>query len=572
MKHIFVLLLTLLPITLLAQRQRNYVYIFDCTGSMEFVNHIWEPAKLFMKEDIEQLDDNANVTIVLFHQSTATPIQFKAKDFRWSSVESTCDNMFKASQRTGICNAWDLGLRYIDPNRNNYLYLFTDGLENVHSQRTDAVCLRIRNWCNQAPNNYAFFVALGEEMKNKPEVKKLIEATESCDRAFFVDNKHPAPFGAFDKTSFNVNCHFLRELSTGFSDYGIFGANVECQDEYYSVKLKDGKIKDGKATFILKQKKQPSDNYQLHITIKANPEELNICNPDIYVNVDTRDLANLDMGQPSGVTEGQYDAGEAETYSKFLFWKGKEMDVVKVDLSAVFNEQAKKRDCSLKVSLDIPNEIKDKCSFYYNGDKIKNSFTIKSADKESIIGIGVPHTIAQKDFVIRLKGKSDNLETINAEESKSYESSIYFEHEINWNPLQIILLWLGILIMTLLVLWFAIFKSMMYPKIRLSRLELSSKSGYYVNKKINGARSVIVTNTRKEQNLLNKLFTGRILYIVNEIWASPWELSPKGRRKVAKINLHGKYMITPVTSELVNYSEYHLTIIETKEIITIKIL
>ena len=83
---------------------------------------------------------------------------------------------------------------------------------------------------------------------------------------------------------------------------------------------------------------------------------------------------------------------------------------------------------------------------------------------------------------------------------------------------------------------------------------------------------VVVTNKRKEQSMLNKLFTGEILYIVNEIWTSPWELSPKGRKKVVRINLHGKYMITPITSELVNFGEYQLTNIETKESITIKIL
>ena len=573
MKRFLILLSILFPITLFAQRQRNYVYIFDCTGSMEVPNKIWKPAKQFMKEDIDQLDENATVNIVLFHQQTAVPIRFKAKDFNWKDVEVKCDSMFKKSTHTGICQAWDLGLKFIDRNRNNYLYLFTDGLENVHPQRTEAVCQRIKDWCKQAPNNYAFFVALGEEMKKKPEVQKLIDATKSCDRAFFVDNnKHPAPFGAFDKTTFNVNCHSIHELSTGFSDFGTFDASIECQDEYYRVELKDGKIMDGKATFILKQKKQPSNNHQIKIKVNTDPENLNICNPIIYVNIDTRDLANLDMGQPSGVTEGQYDAGEAETYRSFLFWKGKKSDLIEVDLSAMFNGQAKKRNCSLMVFLDLPVEVKGKCSLFYNGERIDNSFVIKATDSRSMIGIEVPHELAQKEYVIGFKGKSNNLETINAEESRVYESSIYFEHEINWNPLQIILLWFGILALALLLLWFTMLKPILYPGMRLSRLELSSKKGYYINKKINGARKVIISNKRNKQSFLNKLFTGEILYIVNEIWTSPWELSPKDRKKVAKINLHGKYMITPITSELANYGEYQLINIDTKESITIKIL
>lgn len=572
MKRIIFLLLTILPIIMFAQRQRNYVYIFDCTKSMERDNHIWKPAKQFMKDDIKQLDENSTVNIVLFHQSTATPIRFKAEDIKWKAIETKCDSMFEESTHTGICQAWDLGLKFIDPNRNNYLYLFTDGLENKHPQRTDAVCQRIRDWCNQASNNYAFFVALDEDMKNKPEVKKLIDATESCDRAFFIDNKHPAPFGAFDKTTFNVNCHSIHELSTGFSDYGTFDAHIECQDEYYNVKLKDDKIKNGKATFILKQKNKPSNNHQVHFKMKARAEDLNICNPDIYVNIDTRDLANLDMGQPSGLSEGQYNAGEAETYSSFLLWKGKDIVSLNIDLSAAFNEQARKRNGSLHVLLNIPSDMREKCKLYYNEKPIKNSFTIKASEPKSIVTIDVPHDMAQKTFTIEFKGLSNNLETINAEEGKTYVSSIYFEHDICWNPAKVILMWTGICLLAALVAWFTMLKLFFYPRIRLSRLELSTQKGYYVNKKINGSRMVVVTNSYKPQSWLNKVFTGKVTFIKNEIWTSPWELTPKGRRKIAKIKLHGKYMISPVTSEIANYGTYQLDNLETKESITIKIL
>lgn len=572
MKKFLFLLLAILPIMLLAQRQRNYVYIFDCTKSMERDNKIWKPAKQFMKDDIMQLDENATVNIVLFHQSTATPIRFKAENVKWKTIESKCDSMFNGSTHTGICQAWDLGLKFIDPKRNNYLYLFTDGLENKHPQRTDAVCQRIRNWCIQAPNNYAFFVALGEEMKKKPEVKKLIDATKSCDRAFFIDNKHPAPFGAFDKTNFNVNSHSLRELSTGFSDFGTFDASIECQDAYYSIKLKDGKIKDGKATFILKQNHQPSNNHQIHFVVKTNSEDLNICNPYFFVNIDTRELANLDMGQPSGITEGQYDAGYAETYSSFLFWKGKDIASLNVDLSAAFNEQARKKNGSLNVLLNLPSELRNKCKLYYNGRPTNNSFDIKSSETQSIVTIEVPHELVQKAFTVEFKGTSNNLETINAEEIKTYVSSIYFEHDICWNPAKVILMWISICILAALVVWFMLLKSFFYPRFRLSRLELSTKKGYYVNKKINGSRMVVVTNSYKPQSWLSKVFTGKIIYIKDELWTSPWELTPKGRRKIAKINLHGKYVISPVTTEIANYGTYQLDNLTTKESITIKIL
>lgn len=152
----------------------------------------------------------------------------------------------------------------------------------------------------------------------------------------------------------------------------------------------------------------------------------------------------------------------------------------------------------------------------------------------------------------------------------AFQWTLYFEK--GKNPLAKGLMWLAIILGGLLFFWFSVLKRIFYPRIRLTRMELSSKKGYYVNKKINGARKVIISNKRNKQSFLNKLFTGEILYIVNEIWTSPWDLSPKDRKKVAKINLHGKYMITPITSELANYGEYQLTNIDTKESITLKIL
>ena len=156
------------------------------------------------------------------------------------------------------------------------------------------------------------------------------------------------------------------------------------------------------------------------------------------------------------------------------------------------------------------------------------------------------------------------------QEVDAFQWTLYFDKGMN--PLAKCLMWLAILGAVFLFLWFSVLKWVFYPRIRLSRIELSSKKGYYVNKKINGKRRVIVTNNRKEQGFMNKLFTGEILYIVDDIWTSSWEITPKGRKKAAKISLHGNYMITPITSELSNYGVYQLNKLTTKETITIKIL
>lgn len=545
LKTIILLLSLVLSMSVMAQRQRNYVYIFDCTWSMKDPNRIWEEAKQFMKDDIEQLDDNANVTIVLFHQKTADPIRFKAKDFAWKNVETQCENMINASQRTGICNAWDLGLKYIDKDRNNYLYLFTDGTENVDNRRSDAVCERIRKWCLQAPNNYAFFVALGEQMKKSPDVKKLIAATETCDRTFFIEG-HQGPFGAFDKTIFSLNCHSIKNLQSVFSDYGSFKASVECNDAYYKVSLKDNTIKEGKAIFIVEQKKQPTRNHQVHFAVKAKKEELLICNPDLYINIDTRNLANLDLGQPSGNTEGQYDAGEAETYSRFLFWKGKDVEKIQTDLGAFFNDQAKKRNCSLIVSLNIPSELKSKCKLYYNGEIIGTSFEIKASDTNSIITIEVPHSIPQKDYVIGMKGKAKGLETINAEENLSYVSSIYFEHDTCWHPMKVLFMWLGIIILILLIIWFVLLKPMFYPRFGSIQKTFNVPGMAPLIVRFKGARMVVLAASHpKKQSAWSRFWTGKILYKTHPAFVSPIVFKPQRGRCVLAIVQAGSYQVIP---------------------------
>mgnify|MGYP002623788515 CR=1 FL=1 len=529
--------------TLHAQRHRNYIYLFDCTWSMKEPNHIWDEAKAFMRDDITQLDRSANITIVLFHQKTSTPICFKAPNFNWKDVENQCEAMIKASRRTGICQAWDLGLKYIDNSRNNYLYLFTDGTENVDKHRTDAVCERIRKWCQQAPNNYAFFVALGDEIKKSPDVQKLIAATQTCDRTFFI-NDHQGSFGAFDKTVFNLNSHSTKNLVTGFSDYGTFDASVACDDKYYRISLKDNKIKDGKAILIVEQKEQPSCNYQLHFTVNSKEEELHICNNDLFINIDTRDLANLDMGQPSGETEGQYDAGEVETFPSFLFWKGKETDKVQLDLGAVFNGQAQKQNCFLNVSLDIPAEVNDKCQLYYNGEHIKDSFVIKASDTESILSIDVPHKLASKAFTIKLSGISDNLETINAEECNFYVSSIYFEHSICWNPLRVVLMWLVISLLMALIVWIVALRPIIYPRFKSIRKGFYLKDCPPITISFKGARLVILDNKAHQQSVWNRIFKGKIIYKQHSALLTRITMKPH-KRGIMVVTDTSKYIITP---------------------------
>ena len=85
----FVLMMLLSCVSSLwAQRERNYIYILDCSRSMVTEYHIWDATLDYLEKDIARLSDNTMVTIVPF-QGTVYGKSVKhelKKDFDWAKV------------------------------------------------------------------------------------------------------------------------------------------------------------------------------------------------------------------------------------------------------------------------------------------------------------------------------------------------------------------------------------------------------------------------------------------------------------------------------------------------------
>ena len=150
----------------------------------------------------------------------------------------------------------------------------------------------------------------------------------------------------------------------------------------------------------------------------------------------------------------------------------------------------------------------------------------------------------------------------------AFQWTLHFEKGMN--PLARFLLWLFVILAALLIIWIILLKPFFFPRIRLNRLEITSANGYFKNVNINGARKVVMTKTSFSQGWLSKLFTGKVIVIKDDIWADEWCITPKKGRRTAKINLRGKYIVKPLTSEIQNFSEYTLLNIRTKEELSIK--
>ena len=119
----------------------------------------------------------------------------------------------------------------------------------------------------------------------------------------------------------------------------------------------------------------------------------------------------------------------------------------------------------------------------------------------------------------------------------------------SWNPLAFRLFWLFVFIVLLLLIWLCLIKSRVFPTIKLNSIDIVCKDvRYFDSIKIYGYRKVICCNQGSSQSIFNRIFTGRILYIVNDVWQDPWTIEQY--KKTTHIDLNGNYIIKPYTSEV----------------------
>ena len=566
-RTIFIVIFFLSYISVNAQRERNYIYLFDCTQSMINQTNIWEPTKNYLKEDIEDLAGNSSVSIVPFQTVVHPIMQFESKDFNWSKINSQFNEYIKDVTNTNICAAWDEGMKCQNPNKDNYLFILTDGNDNVKGM--DALCARIEKWCGQNKNSFVFYVMLTDKARNQ----KLEKTINSCPSAFLIDVNagHIPPFGAFDQEQIRVNTLDLKAKKISFSAAGEYEAVVSCKDPYFDVKLL-GKIKDGKAIFKiipkcslveLNKQLQGAQSYSFNINVEG--KGVKILNPTIIINVINKPERVLEM-----ITE-EANLGKASYYNSFLFWSEKEQDTLNVDLTAKYNKAAI-TDKSIVMFALSSTDSKNDYTILYNGKECPDKrFTIKPEDSKSILSI-----IFNKDSetgnryfkITPITTSIENLERINDNETQAYEQTLRTHYTINYNPLAIILFWIMVLIVALLIIWFLFIKPSLYPTFKVGKIQIDEP--YFRQIRIHGARKIIFTDKKKEGNKLSSIFKGKIVYEANHIWKDELAIIPS--KKGGKAITQRKYVFTPFATSLVKHTDYTIENINTKEKAKIKIL
>lgn len=556
-KYIFLLLALSVSFSVMAQRERNYIYLLDCTKSMTGFNGspaIWESTKDYLRKELEKHAPGTHLHVVPFQDKVLPAFSFEANNLNWKKIESDLDEHVENITNTNICDAWDAIDKYIDHHKDNYIILLTDGKDNVKGMA--ALAKKLSDWCGKTPNTYAFYVQLTQAAIDQ-SIAKVINI---CDNEFVIDaskGKKIPVFGGFDKglVIYANTLNLKKTHLIGFSSAGKYVAQTVCSDPYFDVKVVGNKIEGGLVPIQIVAKKAIAEinatlpeTYNFSFDVQSN--EVNIINPTVKVEMTNKPERSLE------ILSEETSMGKATWHDSFLFWGASDPDTLSVDLKAAFNDEAKKDGSVVQLQIAADDGNKDFQIFFNHQPVESGTITLNSTDHvPSILSVVFNPDAKQGTRYLKITEKAKReIDNINDQPVEQFELVLRAKYTVNWNPLKTILMWLGILILAALLLWFLLVKHLIYPTIGVKTIQIDDP--YFSRVNVKGKRRVVFTNKNMQQGLLSRLFTGEILYKKNEIWTSPLAFEAGTRRKTLRVVRTKDYVFEPFTSTLKAQNEY----------------
>jgi len=555
-KFLATFFLLLLVSSSFAQKERNYIYILDCSKSMlnnQIGNQsLWDATLDYLHKEIDRQTPSSKINIVPFQGNIFPTTQCLQSEFNWKKFYETVKNYPLDLTGTNICLAWDTALKMQDANKDNYIILMTDGEDT--KQGVDAVCLRIRKWCQEVNYGYGYYVMLSEEATHP----KIVEEVNRCKKMFVVDGKQGLkPFGSLEKTDFTYNTLEPKEMEVPVSTAGTFKAHIENDDQNFEVELVDNVIRNGKGIVRVTPKGDLTTMDQvMRLEPKLVGEDLNVLNPELNIMVN-----NMPERLLSLATE-EIDAGEAEWYDAFLWSDARTQDTLWVDLGEGFNDAAKEAHSSVRLvakSIDkegITHQMEKQVRLVMGGQELDGDEFTLSADQEAKLGLlFAPEAASGKHYfeISAVPGSAYQLERINDEGAAFYRNTIRAEYDVDTNPWKLGLGWFLTLSALALALWIGLLRYVFFPRIKVMHLQMEGSSGFYKNPKIKGCRKVVFTNKRQNQSLLNHLFTGPIKYVKDDFFDSEWYITPGSKKDRIRVNSASGYAMNPPGNTLTKH-------------------
>lgn len=560
--NLLVLPVLLIALPLSAQRQRNNIYLFDCTRSME-MNGIWNAACTALDCTVERQSQIEGSSFAV------VPFQTKIYDvytFGSGAYPSVKENLFKdlnkyvkIAANTNITGALDNGFGRCLPQYDNRVYLLTDGGHNVNGENAEAVCRKISEWCASHKNTRLFYVMLHESAYDS----RIEDAINACRDAYLVRcNNGVIPQLADISTNLYASTLELdKPYTLDFSEPGTFNLKADCSDPYFKVDIVGAGSTDGKFSVkitprttadidALNAELQPlvdaDNNYIFSFNIATTDPDIIVVNPEVTVSMANRATRKLTLF--GGVADQYKTDDEIYWHPAFLWSDAAPEQTLVIDLAPEFSGSYDKTS-GISLALNAAHGQEVDFTAMLNGEPLEvgKPFDIVPGSK-AVLEIKFDHEAATgKRYFELSKGRASGLDLVNGHPADEFET-IEFRtaYSRGWNPLATILMWLGLAVLAALVLWFALLRRQVYPVFKAGSLTFEGPGQYYVRKKIKGARSVVLTSRRCSQGFFSKLFTARIIYVKADHFDPGVTIVPAAKKTIS-VRCSGSWTVVPAS-------------------------
>lgn len=247
--------------------------------------------------------------------------------------------------------------------------------------------------------------------------------------------------------------------------------------------------------------------------------------------------------------------GKTDYYTDFMFY---EYEPVRMTRTICFdaNKDSEGRVGNVRFSLyKMSNDstyvpVKDDILLYKNENLCSdNILEITPHDKEIRLGIEFTPTAKEGTHKWFLKvldnGGFDRINDYSTEDD-ALPLLLEWKAEKNnvSNPLALGLGWLLAIFMGALLVWLFVLKPMMYPTFKVKRIFIVC-DGQQISLSLKNVRLIVCTSKSQKQSVLNKIFTGKVLYVRNDFWqGGDVVITPKDAKSL-RVKITSQYYMIP---------------------------
>lgn len=547
LKYFFALIaMALTLVSAMAQREKNHIFLFDCTGSMH-KGGLWATAQSALDKNISLRASipGSSFTVVPFGDSPYQVITFANQEYagKKANISEAFATYIKQAKFTHISDVLRAGFAKVNPNKENEIYLFTDGMPSG-GDSPEKVAKTIADWCGTHKNSKLYYVALTKGVIN-PVIKQAIDACADASIVQCENGIVPVITRITEDVSTNLD-ELHKELGLSFSVPGEYALAAQCADPNFEVTIVGNKASGGNIKIKVSPKGNQSvaqlhqllqgEKYEFPVLITSADSRYQIANPQVNVHVYDKTPSALTIGK--GVDELQHEG--VRWYDSFLWSDAADEQKAVWDLKPMFENELKNSRLALK--FQVGEGQTNDFQAWFNGQPISNGSTIHLVPQQpAVLEVKFNHDAATgKRYFSLIPASVDGINIINGQPLEKYEgTSLRTEYKVDWNPLFTLLFWLLVALLAALVLWFVALKRIFFPTIKVSRVQLTGPAPYFAQKRMRGARQVVLTSNRRSQNVFSRLFTGKIIFVKAEHFSPELTILPSGSKKMVRLRSEG---------------------------------